>query len=114
MKLFRRTDLIIIASLLVIAGIIFLSLRRSGSATSARLTFQPESGRTEQLLNLRENRRLDLISNGIPIHIEVKDGQARFTESECPDHICENCGWLSAEGESAVCLPARAMLIIEE
>ena len=30
----------------------------------------------------------------------------------CPDHICEGYGWLSAEDQSATCLPARAVLTI--
>ena len=44
------------------------------------------------------------------VHIEVKDGRARFIESPCPDHICEGFGWLSAEDQTATCLPARAVL----
>ena len=43
------------------------------------------------------------------VHIEVKDGAARFVDSPCPDHICEGYGWLSAEDQSATCLPARAV-----
>jgi hypothetical protein len=46
------------------------------------------------------------------VHIEVKDGAARFANSPCPDHICENYGWISLEDQSAVCLPARAVLSI--
>ena len=46
------------------------------------------------------------------VHIEVKDGAARFVDSPCPDHICEGYGWLSAEDQSATCLPARAVLTI--
>ena len=29
-----------------------------------------------------------------------------------PDHICEGFGWLSAEDQTATCLPARAVLTI--
>ena len=46
------------------------------------------------------------------VHIEVKNGSARFIESPCPDHICEGFGWLSAEDQTATCLPARAVLTI--
>lgn len=28
------------------------------------------------------------------------------------DHICEGFGWLSAEDQTATCLPARAVLTI--
>ena len=46
------------------------------------------------------------------VHIEVKDVSARFVDSPCPDPICEGYGWLSAEDQSATCLPARAVLTI--
>ena len=46
------------------------------------------------------------------VHIEIKDGAARFVDSPCPDHICESFGWLSNEDQTATCLPARAVLTI--
>ena len=46
------------------------------------------------------------------IHLEVKDGAIAFVDSPCPDHLCENYGWLSREGDWAACLPARASLTI--
>ena len=42
----------------------------------------------------------------LPVTLEVKDGAVRFVNSVCPDHICENTGWLRLEGEAAVCAPA--------
>lgn len=41
----------------------------------------------------------------LPVTLEVKDGAVRFVNSVCPDHICENTGWLRLEGEAAVCAP---------
>ena len=46
------------------------------------------------------------------VHIQIKDGAARFVDSPCPDHICEGFGWLSNEDQTATCLPARAVLTI--
>ncbi len=40
----------------------------------------------------------------ITVHIEIKDGAARFVDSPCPDHICEGFGWLSNEDQTATCL----------
>ena len=48
----------------------------------------------------------------LTVHIEVKDGAARFVDSPCPDHICEGYGWLTLEDQTATCLPARAVLTI--
>jgi len=55
----------------------------------------------------------DFESNGLTVHIEVRGGKAGFIRSECPDHICEGYGMLGQTGETAVCLPAKAVLTID-
>lgn len=75
------------------------------------------------VLNYGENQELrfplnkdgvyDVESNGYTIHIQVRNGEAAFVRSPCPDHLCEYFGWLSESGDMAVCLPAAAMLTIE-
>lgn len=46
------------------------------------------------------------------IRFEVKDGAIRFIEADCPDHICEDAGFLSRRGETAACLPRDTILTI--
>lgn len=46
--------------------------------------------------------------------LEVKDGAVRFVDSVCPDHICENTGWLRLEGEAAVCAPAGVAVTVQQ
>lgn len=55
----------------------------------------------------------DFESEGIRIHIMVRDGRAGFVRSECPEHICEGYGMLGQKGETAVCLPAKAVLTVD-
>lgn len=55
----------------------------------------------------------DIETNGYTIHIQIENGAAAFVQSPCPDHVCEQFGWLREEGEWAVCAPALAMLQIE-
>ncbi len=69
-------------------------------------------GEKEQIIDLNQNGVYDFSSNNIAVHIEVKDHKAAFVRSECKDHICESYGWLSREGDLAVCLPAQAALSI--
>ena len=51
-------------------------------------------------------------SNGIKIHLNIKNGAIAFVHSECPDHICERFGYIKNVGESAICLPAQASVTI--
>ncbi len=46
--------------------------------------------------------------------IEVKDGRARFIDSNCPDGLCENFGWVENSYDQAICLPAGVMLTVQE
>lgn len=44
--------------------------------------------------------------------IEIDGKRMRFVNSQCPDHTCERTGWISRVGDTAVCLPNRAMIKI--
>ncbi len=46
--------------------------------------------------------------------IEVSDNKARFINSVCPDHLCENYNWLSHSFDEAICAPAGVVLNISE
>lgn len=48
----------------------------------------------------------------IPVHLETDHGRIRFIDVDCPDHICENTGWLSIAYQSAVCMPNRTAVTI--
>ena len=63
-------------------------------------------------LPLDVDETYDVDTGYYTVHIQIKDGAARFVDSPCPDHICEGFGWLSDEDQTATCLPARAVLTI--
>lgn len=63
-------------------------------------------------LNLFQNADLDVPGPLGKSHIQVRDGQVRFTASPCPNKICVHTGWLSQGGEVAICLPNRVSLQI--
>jgi hypothetical protein len=46
------------------------------------------------------------------INFVVKDGAAAFAQSDCPDRICINTGFLYRPGHTAVCLPNRVSLTV--
>ena len=45
--------------------------------------------------------------------IRTEPGQIRFMDSNCPNRICVDSGWLKKPGDMAVCLPHRLVIIIE-
>lgn len=51
---------------------------------------------------------------GIDGHMTVRaePGRACISYSDCPDQVCVKTGWLTSAGQSAVCLPHKAVLTI--
>lgn len=87
----------------------------SDSGLYAHLQYNTDSttGDYEQAdLSLSENARYDYVSGPYTIHLEVKDGAIAFVDSPCPDHLCEQFGWLNEKDEYAVCMPAGAVVTI--
>lgn len=44
--------------------------------------------------------------------VRAEKGRIRFKEADCPDKICVKTGWLEKPGDTAVCLPNRAVVTI--
>ena len=106
------TNLLFAVVILAIAAVLLVVRRvhASGSGLRAELIYGDNNAVLDIPLEKDETYSVD--TGYYTVHIEVKDGRARFVESPCPDHICEGFGWLSAEDQTATCLPARAVLTI--
>lgn len=106
------TNVIFAVVILAIAAVLLVvrNAHASGSKLAAQLIYGDNN--TVMDLSLDKDASYDVDTGYYTVHIEVKDGRARFVDSPCPDHICESFGWLSAEDQTATCLPARAVLTI--
>ena len=106
------TNIIFAVIILAIAAVLLVlrNAHTSGSKLRAELIYG--DGNTTMNLPLDVDETYDVDTGYYTVHIEIKDGAARFVDSPCPDHICESFGWLSNEDQTATCLPARAVLTI--
>ncbi len=107
-----KRDIILAVFLIAICVVIWLFMNIS-KKTGSRAILTYDTNKVVEL-PLNKNKVYDFKSNGLNIHIEVKDKKAAFVHSECPDHLCEHYGWLSKGEDLAVCLPAKASLTIKE
>ena len=89
-------------------------LRTAQQDPEAQLAAQLIYGDSNDSLvfDLDKDATYDIDTGYLTVHIQIQDGAARFIDSPCHDHICEGFGWISAEDQSATCLPARAVLTI--
>jgi len=108
----------------VILGMIILGLILAGWLTGCT----PEASQGHRIAVITQNKqlieRIDLdavtqpreikISGNYAEIIKVESGRIRFAAADCPDKICVNTGWLDEPGETAVCLPNRVIVTIED
>ncbi|MBR3473434.1 MAG: NusG domain II-containing protein [Oscillospiraceae bacterium] len=104
-----RADLILIAALLLLAGILFLALNHG----------RQEGGVVVVRVNGAEVERHSLsLSGTFPLNggsniLVIQNGQAWLSEANCPDHICVRQGKIHYTGQVITCLPNRLTVTVE-
>lgn len=107
---FTRGDgALILLALILLAGLYVRYWQAEGHGAE---TVVMVDGKPWARLNLFHNHDLDVPGPLGESHIQVRDGQVRFSASPCPNQQCVHTGWLSQGGEVAVCLPNRVSLQI--
>ena len=63
-------------------------------------------------IRLDEDKIHEIHGGNLPVYLEVKDGAIRFINTVCPDHLCENEGFIRYEDETAICMPAGVAVLV--
>ena len=63
--------------------------------------------------SLSENRTIEIESRGVHLCIEIADGKASVSESDCPDGVCVASASISRTGETILCAPAGVSLVVK-
>lgn len=72
-------------------------------------------GAAERTLPLDKDTAFSITTpEGHALSFEIKDGRIRFTASDCPDKICVHTGFIGSETQTAVCMPNRVSITIQE
>ena len=109
-----KKNLIFALVVLVLAAGIFLAVRAQHSAKGSGLQAVVDfgDGVTETLTLAQDHDYLYEVGDYI-VHLQVKDGAIAFLDSQCPDHVCEQFGWLDKDGAWAACVPAGVYVVVE-
>lgn len=116
-KTLKRTDLILIAVLLLLCGGIyfFFQIKKTASVSKENYAVLVINDTISAIFPLEEHHEHAVIAldeYGFPGKAEFQDGKVRLIEADCPDKVCESIGYVSQEFESIVCLPNRAAILI--
>ena len=105
----KKRDIILIASILVIALAAFLFIEL-GKEEGARVVVAVE-GREIATYSLSENGEYSLNGGTNILHIE--GGKAWLTEANCPDKLCVHQGKIDKTGEVITCLPNKLTVTVK-
>ena len=107
-----QKNLLFAAVLLLAAVVLFWALRgrKQGEALVAVADFG--DGVTENIPLDKDYDYLYDVGDYV-VHLQVKDGAIAFQDSQCPDHVCEQFGWLDKDGAWAACVPAGVYVVVE-
>ena len=110
----KKRDLLILLAVFLLAAAAWLFWRATASSEQNLAVITLDGAEIRRIdLQKEPDGRFSLQEQyGVPVSFEVKDGAIRFVDVDCPDHICENTGWVSLEGQTAVCMPNRTALSV--
>lgn len=115
-KFMQKRDIIIIAAILVLAAGIFLfyTLTKSQGDTVTITIGLSAQDQIIETYSLDKDQTINFESQGIPVHLQIKNHKIRFIDSQCPDHNCESFGWLQNAGDWAACIPAAVVVHVNQ
>ena len=108
-------NLIFALILLAVAAALYFGVRAAHSGKESGLEAIVDFGNgVTETLSLDTDHDYVYDVGDYVVHLQVKDGAIAFLDSQCPDHVCEQFGWLDKDGAWAACIPAGVYVIMEE
>ena len=111
-KKFSINKFLIISVLLVSAVALFIQRATSTKGSIAIVDFSESDVVYEISLDVDDS--YTFTDGTYPIYLEVHNHAIRFINSQCPDHLCEDFGFISEINNYAVCMPAGAAVVISD
>lgn len=106
--------LIALIAVLMIIGIRIYQVMSSNKSQMAQVIYNGNVVMLE--FDINEDAVYHLRGDYGKFDVEVKDGQFRMTEVECPNHTCESMGWQPSEDFyiPIVCIPNNVVVALKE
>ncbi len=101
-------DIVLMLFLLVAAIILLILPFLSEKAASAEIVMA-ETGEV-RTVSLHTDASYEIISRGVHLTVQVKDGTVFVSRSDCRDGICSSTPPISRAGQSIVCAPAGVVV----
>ena len=108
---FKKKDMLAAAVMLAAAALLWLVMN-TGSKEYIYADIYYDS-KVIKTIDLKKTPDTEFsLSENEHVVFQIKDKKIAFIHSDCPDKICINTGFLSANGQSAACLPNKMLVKI--
>lgn len=107
----KKVDLIVIAVVLAVAGVLFFFLYGANS-DSGKYVQVEVNGEIVDTLKLDEDFEKQYDFNGETNTLVIKNGKADVIEANCKDKYCVNQKPINLAGESIICLPHKMVVSV--
>ena len=110
-----RTWILIFASLVLVCGAVtaVLFLRRP-SGSVANIYRDGTCIYSVDLSKVEEPYEVTFSDERGSNTVRIERGRISVIDADCPDHVCEQTGWVCENGVPIVCLPHRLVIRIEK
>ena len=109
----KKADIIVIAAVLAVAGILCLLLY-GGNHGGQQVQIEID-GTVSEVLPLSEDCEKEIITpDGGSNTLVIADGAVWMKTANCPDKICVHHPKISRSGESIICLPHRLVITVTD
>ena len=109
----KKLDLIIIAVVLAISGLLFFWLYYV-NGDNGKFVQVEKDGKVVDIFSLDETLEKKYDFDGETNTLVIKNEKASVTEANCPDGICVNHKSVSRSGESIICLPHKLVITVTD
>lgn len=103
---FRELILILIVFLIAVSSFLIIRIHKNYEVSAII-----KCGDISETVSLSSENRVFEI-DGINSTFEIKDGEIRIIEAQCPDKICEKTGYISSLGQSIICVPEKITVTV--
>ncbi len=103
-------DIICIALLIAVGGLLWLFLRPGTSADNATVRISVD-GTLYGTYDLDTDQEIDIQGTNTCV---ISEGRVYMSDADCPDHLCVKTGSIAAPPASIVCLPNKVVIEIEK
>ena len=108
----KEIVIVIVVSILAILSYLTISFF---TKDKTNVTVKNASGDVLLEFNIYEDNYYELKGEYGTFHIEVKNGECRAIDVDCPNHNCVNVGWISPSNPlPIVCLPNNIVVRIDD